>query len=323
VIPCFNVARHIRDVITSLPPFVDVIVAVNDASSDETDEILSGIDDERLIVLTHSTNGGVGAAVCSGYEAAGQSGAEIIVKMDGDGQMDPKQLPRLIRPLLLGEADYSKGNRFIDVEDLKSMPKTRLLGNAILSFFTKVVSGYWSIFDPTNGYTAIRLPVLERLNLKRLSRRYFFETSMLIELAIEKAHVRDIEMPARYADEQSHIRIMHVGVQFPGQLVRGLLRRFYWRYLVFDFSPGTLGVIFGFPLLIFGIVFGALNWWSSVSTGIPATAGTALLAALPIILGFQLLLMSLILDMQAQPKSPLCEPIMNAEQVDSFLQTGE
>jgi dolichol-phosphate mannosyltransferase len=207
-----------------------------------------------------------------------------------------------------GEADYAKGNRFRDVEALRAMPRLRLVGNGVLSFLTKLVSGYWSIFDPTNAYTAIRGEMLRRLNFANLAKRYFFETSMLIELNIQGAVVRDVDMPARYGDETSSLRVRSVAAQFPGLLVRGLVRRFFWRYMIRDFNALTLCVLAGVPSIIFGVSFGAYHWWRSIATGVPATTGTVILATLPIILGVQFLLVAFVLDMLYQPSHPPASP---------------
>jgi dolichol-phosphate mannosyltransferase len=307
VIPCFNVAAHVEATVRSVPAWVRTIVAVDDGSADATRQVLDGIHDTRLIRISHERNQGVGAAVVTGYRAALRQGAEICVKMDGDGQMSADDLPRLVAPLLLGEADYAKGNRFWMLDALRAMPRIRLIGNGILSFLTKLASGYWSIFDPTNGYTAIREPVLRKLDFRRLHRRYFFETSMLIELNIHRAVIRDVEMPARYGSEPSSLRVGSVMIRFPLLLLRGLTRRFFWRYMIRDFNVLTLSVLTGIPALLFGVTFGGYHWWLSLTTGVPATPGTTILAALPIILGFQCILTALVLDVLYQPVSPIGE----------------
>jgi dolichol-phosphate mannosyltransferase len=305
VIPCYQVERHIEAVVASIPAEVRTIIAVDDGSRDGTAAALARIADPRLVRFSHPANRGVGAAMVSGYRAALQRGADVCVKMDGDGQMQAEHLPRLVEPLLGGAADYGKGNRFRDLEALGRMPRLRLVGNGVLSFLTKLVSGYWSIFDPTNGYTAIRADLLGRLNLERLDSRYFFETSMLIELNIQGAVVQDVEIPARYADEVSSLRIWRELLRFPPRLLHGLGRRFFWRYMIRDFNLLTLCVLAGIPLLLFGAVFGGYHWWRSIATGVPATAGTTILAALPILLGFQAMLTAVMLDVLYQPARPL------------------
>jgi dolichol-phosphate mannosyltransferase len=308
VIPCHDEEDHVAEVVASLPPTVGTIVVVDDGSTDRTAEVLAGLGDPRLRVVRHDRNRGVGAAMKSGYRAALAAGADICVKVDGDGQMAGADVPRLIEPLLRREADYAKGNRFNRLTALARMPRVRLLGNGALSFLTKLVTGYWSIFDPTNGFTAIRGEVLRALDLERLDSGYFFETSMLLELNVLGAVVQDVDLDARYGTEASDLRIGRVLLGFPPRLVSGLWRRFFWKYLIRDFNALTICVLGGVPAVAFGVVFGAIHWMRSIATGVPATAGTTILAALPIILGFQCLLTALVLDALYQPKRPLASP---------------
>lgn len=296
VIPCYRVARHLESLIASIPSRWAHIICVDDASPDDTGLVLARLTDARVTVLRHTVNQGVGGALKTGYAHALAIGADIIVKMDGDGQMAPSDLDTLIAPLLAGVADYAKGNRFVDLRALRRMPTLRLLGNGALSFASKAASGYWNMLDVNNGYTAITRDALERLDLAHVADRYFFETSMLIELYLANARVADVALPARYADEKSSLRISRVLLTFPPMLVRGLARRFYWRYLIEDFGLASLCALAGVPLTLFGIVFGGLRWYMSVQSGVAASSGTVLLAALPIILGFQLLLTTALLD---------------------------
>lgn len=301
VIPCYRVASHIAGVIASIPSHYRTIICVDDASTDDTAAVIERIADSRVTLVRRASNGGVGAAVKAGYREALRRGATICVKMDGDGQMSADDLDEVVAPLLEGEGDYAKGNRFVDVRALERMPRLRLFGNAMLSFLSKLACGYWNMLDVTNGYTAIRTATLKRVDLDKVSDRYFFETSMLIELNIIRATVIDVEMPARYADERSSMKLTRVLATFPALLLRGLLRRFYWRYLIEDFSMVSVCVLAGVPLVAFGIVFGGFRWYESARTGLPATAGTVFVAALPIILGVQLLLAAILLDVQSSP----------------------
>ena len=312
ILPCFNEAPRIAAVLASVPAWVRTVVVVDDASSDTTCEVARSVGDPRVVVEVHPRNRGVGAATCTGYRVAQALGADICVKMDGDGQMAAEDLPALLEPILAGRADYSKGNRFHDLDALDRMPWVRRLGNSVLSFLIKLVSGYWSIFDPTNGYTAIRSDTLRRLRLDQLSEHYFFETSILVELNIRGAVVEDVPMPARYGEETSSLRIGRVIRQFPPLMVRGLCRRLFWRYLVYDFSVVTVCVLGGLPLLLFGAVFGAMRWYRSTVTGVPASAGTTILAALPVMLGVQLLLVATVLDLLLEPKTRRGQPPFKA-----------
>src|SRR3954451_13199625 len=180
VIPCFRVKRYILDVIARIGPEVDAIYVIDDKCPESSGAFVTEqVADARVTVLFHAENQGVGGATLTGMRRAAEQGATVIVKIDGDGQMDPALIDRFVRPILRGEADYTKGNRFNDLDRIRSMPMARLIGNAVLSFVTKVSSGYWDIFDPSNGYVAIHARVLEHLPLEKVSRRYFFEADLL------------------------------------------------------------------------------------------------------------------------------------------------
>jgi glycosyltransferase involved in cell wall biosynthesis len=304
VIPCYRVERHIAEVIAGLPAWVDLIVAVDDKSPDGTARVLAGLRDPRLVIETHAQNRGVGGAMQTGFKIAIARGMDVIVKVDGDGQMDPQHLPALVAPLVAGEADFTKGNRFVDTKALRSMPIVRLVGNAGLGFLVRMASGYWSMFDPVNGYVAIRRDVLTLIQ-RPLPERYFFESGLLIELGILRALVQDVPMPARYGDEQSSLSITRTLFGFPPRLLAGLLRRVLWRYFIYDFAVVSMLLTTGLPLFLFGTIYGALTWFSLGGEGF-ASAGQVMLAAMPIILGFQLLLQALVLDVGGVPKKPLC-----------------
>jgi dolichol-phosphate mannosyltransferase len=303
VIPCYRVERQIAGVIAGLPGWVDFIVAVNDQSPDQTASVLAKIKDPRLCVESHAVNQGVGGAMMTGFRIALAKGAEVIVKVDGDGQMDPQHLPALVAPLVRGEADFTKGNRWADLRALRSMPAIRLIGNTGLGFLVRLSSGYWSMFDPVNGYIAIRRDVLSMIQ-RPLPKRYFFESGLLIELGILRALVQDVPMPARYGDEHSSLSITRTLFGFPPRLAKGLLRRLLWRYFVYDFTVVSLLLLVGLPLFLFGSVFG-LWTWASLGSEAFASAGQVMLAAMPIILGFQLLLQALVLDVSNVPRKPL------------------
>ncbi len=315
VIPCYRVKAHILDVITQIGPEVSLIFAVDDACPDNSgDHIEAQCKDPRLTVLRHEKNKGVGGAVITGYQAALAAGADIVVKVDGDGQMDPALVPVISRPVLEGRADYSKGNRFHSVWNVRQMPAVRLFGNAGLSFLTKISSGYWSIFDPTNGYTAIHSEALKRLEFSNISERYFFESDMLINLGNIRAVVADVPMEARYADEQSHLKISQVLGQFLTKNLRELMKRILYTYFMRDFSLASAQLLIGALLMGFGVIFGGFEWIHSTSTGATASTGTVMIATLPIILGFQLLLGFLGFDMTNEPKQPI-QPVLSLRDV--------
>lgn len=305
VIPAFRVARHIENVIRGLPDFVSDIIVVDDASPDETAQIVGSLADPRIHLLRHERNGGVGAAMMTGYRHALELGAHVVVKMDGDEQMDPAFLVPLIEPILAGEADYTKGSRFFHTRQLRRMPLLRRIGNVGLSFLTKASSGYWDVFDPTNGYTAIHQSALERIEWSNVDRRWFFETSVLIELNLARAVVRDVQIPARYANETSSLSVTNALVRFPRKLLAAFFRRLWLRYFVREFSPVSLFLTTGLPLTAFGFLWGVVHWVRSAKTGMAASTGTVMVAVVPLILGFQLLLQAVSLDIQNAPKMPL------------------
>lgn len=214
-IPCYKVTQHVLGVIQAIGPEVAIIYAVDDACPDGSGRFIEKHNqDPRVRVLFNPENRGVGGAIVTAYKAAIADGVDIVVKIDGDGQMNPALLPQFVRPLLLGEADYTKGNRFFRPESVQSMPPVRLFGNAVLSFMTKLSCGYWNIMDPTNGYTAARSCVLAELPLDKLEQRYFFETDMLFRLNTLRAVVKDIPMDSVYADEESNLQIGKVLPEF-------------------------------------------------------------------------------------------------------------
>lgn len=303
VIPCYKVKAHIKAVIAAIPPHIQSIICVDDACPEESGAYIKRyIKDKRVTVLTHASNKGVGGAMITGYKHAADNGADIIVKIDGDGQMDPALISHFTAPIIAGQADYTKGNRFYRVEDVKTMPAIRLIGNAVLSFMTKLSSGYWTIFDPTNGYTAIRAAMIKDLPLDKLSPRYFFESDMLFRLNTLRAVVQDIPMRATYADEESNLNIKKIIVPFLWGHSKNLLKRLFYNYILRDFSIASIELVLGPALLIWGIAFGLGEWAESEATGQIASAGTVMISALPIIIGSQLTLSFLHYDIQSIPR---------------------
>ncbi len=292
LIPCYKVAQQITHTVRTLPEWVDRIVLINDCSPDETGTILNQLkeEDTRICVLENAVNMGVGGAMKAGFDYAIQSNCQCIVKMDGDGQMDPAFLPNLLEPLIQGDADFSKGNRFNDFKALQQMPILRRAGNLGLSFLIKASSGYWDIFDPTNGYFAINQKVLQKIDLSRLANRYFFESSLLNELYFTGAELKDIPMPAIYGEEVSNLSISKTLFTFPPKLFKALIRRLILKYFIFDFNLTSIYILAGLPMFVFGIVFGIINWIHYASIDVQAPLGTVMLSVLPFILGFQMLL---------------------------------
>jgi len=302
VIPAYKVVKHIKDVVSSVPESVAFVIVVDDACPEGSGNEARAAGRENLTVVTHEQNQGVGGAVITGYRKALELGADIIIKMDGDGQMDPAYLPALIEPIVKGEADYTKGNRFRDFDKLRDMPIQRLLANSVFSFCVKAASGYWDVVDPVNGYTAIHRNALERLDLDRIARRFFFESDMLINLNIAGAVVLDVPIPARYGEEKSTIAAWKLPLDFSARLLKGLGRRVLLRYFIYDFNMASVYLLLGIPLFLFGVIFGAVKWADSFYTGMPTPLGTIMLAALPIILGLEMLLQAINIDINSVPR---------------------
>ena len=306
VIPSYKVRTHVLNVIARIPSLVQRIYVVDDKCPQHSGHsVEEQCTDSRVRVIFHEENQGVGGAVRTGYRAALEEGMDIVVKVDGDGQMDPALIPHFTRPIERGKADYTKGNRFYRPESLKGMPPIRLFGNAALSFINKLSTGYWSIMDPTNGYTAIHTAVLRELPLHKLEQRYFFETDMLYHLNTIRAVVHDVPMDAVYADEESSLKVSKVLPEFMVKHVNRFLKRYVYVYLLRDFNLGSVYSLFGFALCVLGLGFGISQWVHSAVTGQPATSGTVMLAALPVLVGIQLLIAFLHHDVSHVPTEPL------------------
>jgi len=306
VIPSYRVKRHILSVIAGIGSEVGSIYVVDDACPDGSGDYVSEhCKDPRVTVIKHEKNLGVGGAVMTGYQAAIAAGAEVIVKVDGDGQMDARLIPNFIVPILAGEADYTKGNRFFDLEQLRSMPPMRLFGNAVLSLMNKVSSGYWDIFDPTNGFTAIHADAARHLPMSKISRRYFFETDMLFRLNTLHAVVVDVPMDAVYGDEESNLKISRIVTEFVAKHVRNFFKRVFYNYYLRNMSLASIELPLGTGLLAFGAIYGSTRWLESAQMGTTTPAGTVMVAALPVLMGVQLILAFLAYDIASVPRRPI------------------
>jgi dolichol-phosphate mannosyltransferase len=307
VIPCYRVAASIGRVLAEVGPEVWRIYCVDDASPDETSEAISTAAraDPRVRLVRRAENGGVGAAVLDGFQAALADGATVMVKVDGDGQMNPTFVPDFVAPILAGEADYVKGNRFYSLQGVARMPTVRLIGNAGLSFFAKLSTGYWDVFDPTNGYVAIHAEVARLLPFDRIHRRYFFESDLLFRLATLRARVVELPIETVYRDETSHLSEMRSLLTFPFLHWRNFLKRLFYNYILRNFSMASINLIAGLCAMVFGTVYGAIHWLHSLRTGEVASAGTVMLSALPLLIGVQLLLNFLSHDIALIPKTAI------------------
>ncbi len=304
VVPAYKVTEQIGDVVSSIHKLdsVNHIIVVDDKCPYFSGKEAEKLNLEKLIVIYHDKNKGVGGSVITGYIKAMELNCDIIIKIDGDDQMESRYIPDFIEPLVKGDADYTKGNRFKNLQALKAMPGIRLLGNSLLSFLVKAASGYWNIMDPTNGYTAIHRHVLEKINFNKIDKRYFFESDMLINLNIVNAVVKDIDIPSKYGQEKSSIRIMQVLFQFPFKLLKGLSKRIFLKYFIYDFNMASVYILIGLPVFVISIVFGIVEWIDSIASGISKSPGTIMLVALPIIVSFQMLIQALQIDINSVPR---------------------
>ena len=325
VVPCYRCRAQVLRVLARIGPEVWRIYVVDDACPEGTGAwVTDQVRDSRVRVLRHERNQGVGAATVTGYRAAWAEGAQIvvqgvggavltgyreavadgadvIVKIDGDGQMDPALIPRFLEPIIQGRADYAKGNRFFTLRSLNGMPRMRLLGNAALSFLAKLSTGYWSLFDVTNGYTALHARLLPYLELERVSNRYFFETDMLFRLGTLRACVVDVPMDAVYADERSNLRVSRVLPEFAAKHAVNLCKRLAYNYFLRDMNVASLELVAGLGLLSFGVVFGASTWAQAIGSNTPTPLGTIMLSALTTLVGLQMLLAFIGHDVAQQP----------------------
>ena len=323
VIPCYRAARHVLDVIRRIGPEVSAIYVVDDRCPEATgDMVEQQCTDPRVKVLRNPVNLGVGGAVMRGYREALADQMDVLVKIDGDGQMDPRLLPRFVAPILTKQADYVKGNRFYDLSHIRRMPAVRLFGNAVLSFMAKLSTGYWSTFDPANGYTALSAPVAAHLPLDRISRRYFFETDMLFRLNTLRAVVLDMPMHAVYGDEQSSLRVARVLPEFLWKHAVNFGKRIFYNYFLRDMSVASLELLAGLSLLASGTVFGGYQWARAIVSGTPTPLGTIMLAVLPILVGVQLLLAFLAYDIANVPRRPISDDLWMDEDEETPQNSG-
>ncbi len=298
VIPAYRVSNEILNVIYSLGIEVTLIIVIDDGCPEKSGSIvLQNIKDPRVEVLFHNQNFGVGAAMKTGYRRALEKGADIIIKVDGDGQMDGKSISKLIEPIELGVAGYSKANRFYNIESLREMPKFRIIGNLVLSFFAKLSTGYWKIFDPNNGFTAINSKSLKSLHLDKLDSGFFFESDMLFRLGLEEVIVVDVNIPAKYGSETSNLKIFKVFFEFPIKHTRNFIKRITYSYFLRDFNLASLQLVLGSFLLSLGFTVGAINWINGLFVNEPTSPGTLILVAISVLSGIQLIIAFFSFDM--------------------------
>lgn len=307
IIPAYKVSKYLIGLVECLNNMGYKIYVVDDDCPENSGKLVKKTfsNNGNIEVIFHKENQGVGGAVLTGYSRAIADGASILVKLDGDGQMDPRLIPRLIKPIEMGLADYVKGNRFYNLEKIRQMPAKRIFGNAALSFITKLSSGYWNIYDPTNGFTAIDCSVARNLPFDKISKRYFFESDLLFRLNTIRAVVQDMPMDAHYADEKSNMRIGKIIPEFIYKNIRNFLKRIFYNYYLRDMSIGSLMLPLGVVMFLWGVIFGMLKWQLATITGLNTPVGTVMISVLPIVLGMQFILAFLNEDISSVPKYPV------------------
>lgn len=306
VIPSYKVREYVSGVIERIGEEVQRIYVVDDKCPQQSGQyVQETCKDPRITVLFNENNQGVGGAMIAGYQRAIHDGADIVVKVDGDGQMDPAFIPILVRPIVEGRADYCKGNRFFRLDSLKSMPPIRVFGNAVLSFMAKLSTGYWQLFDPTNGYTAIHGKVLAELPLDKIAKRYFFETDMLFRLNTLSCVVVEVPMKAIYGECPSSLVVQQVIPEFVWRHIINFFKRLFYNYYLRNFSFFSVELLVGVPMLLWGIIYGVSMWYWYAAHNMFAPTGVIMFAVLPLLLGMQLVLSFLNWDTRNVPTAPL------------------
>jgi glycosyltransferase involved in cell wall biosynthesis len=299
VVPAYNEERLIAETITGIPPFVDRIYVVDDASSDGTAETARALRDPQVEVIVHERNQGVGAAIVTGYKRAIEERMDVTCVMAGDNQMDPEELEALALPVARGEVDYHKANRLFTGQAWQLIPRTRYLGNAILSLLTKIASGYWHVADSQAGYTAIALPILQLLDLDRVYKRYGFPNDLLVHLNVWNARVRDFpSRPIYGVGERSGIRLRKVVPTISWLLLKGFFWRMKEKYVIRDFHPLVFFYVLGFVMGLLGLALGITEIVLR-ALGNQITAATVVLVALLLIFGSQFTLFAMWFDMES------------------------
>jgi glycosyltransferase involved in cell wall biosynthesis len=298
VVPAYNEDALIGSTVEGIPAFVDSIIVVDDGSKDATAARAQNAD-QRVEIISHEKNQGVGAAIVTGYKRAIANGVDVTAVMAADGQMDPDDLETLVRAVALGETDYAKANRLFTGQAWQLIPRTRYLGNAALSFLTKIASGYWHVADSQSGYTAVNLETLKLLDLDRVYRRYGFPNDLLVHLNVFNRRVRDYpSRPIYGVGERSGIRLRHVVPKISWLLLKGFFWRMGQKYVIRDFHPLILFYTLGGLLFGFGIALGIAEVILRF-LGNPITSATIVLVALLVISGLQLLLFAMWFDMES------------------------
>jgi len=302
VLPCFNSIDTACFIAKECINYVDHVICVDDNCKYGTGrKIEKFVKDEKLTVLYHRVNKGVGGATKTGIKYALEKGADIIIKIDSDGQMLPELIPKLLKPILNGSAEFTKGNRFKEVDILTKMPKVRLLGNIGLSFLTKLSTGYWELFDPTNGFLAIHRDVFNKISLNKTDNRYFFETDLLFRCSLSDIVIHEVTMSAIYKNEKSGLKPF---AQIFNFLIRHIIiffKRILYQYFLLDFNPGSLSIIISFSLGLISISMGIFYFVKGTITNQQTEFGIQILFLLLTIISSQFFINFIYYDSSQKP----------------------
>ena len=312
VIPCYRVKDYVLNVISSIPNYVSKIICVDDKCPENSGKFIKEqCKDNRVLVLFNKKNLGVGGATLKGFQEADRLNSDVILKIDGDGQMDANLISKFVQPILENKADYTKGNRFTNYENLLKMPILRLIGNIILTFLTKLSSGYWNIFDPTNGFICIHRNVFNLLAHEKINHRFFFESDMLFRLYLIKAKILDIPIKTIYNESKSNLVIYKVIIPFLFGNIKNFLKRIIIEYFMINFNYIGICLLSSFFFIITGFYIGAKNLALSSETGIPTISGTIGVTIILILIGFQLFINFINYDIKNYPKETIKDKSLN------------
>jgi glycosyltransferase involved in cell wall biosynthesis len=299
VVPAFDEERLVAETVRGIPAFVDRVYVVDDGSRDRTAAVIVDLADPRVLLIRHDRNLGVGAAITTGYQQALAEQVDVTCVMAADNQMDPSELEALVAPVARGEVEYAKANRLVSGEAWTVIPRTRYLGNAVLSLLTKIASGYWHVADSQAGYTALSLAALRRLDLDRLYPRYGFPNDLLVHLNVQNARVRDVpSRPIYDVGEQSGIRLRSVVPRISWLLFKAFWWRMGQKYVIRDFHPLVFFYAFGALMLAAGFLLGLLELVLRIA-GNAITPASIVLVAVLLIAGLQMTLFAMWFDMEA------------------------
>lgn len=306
IIPTYKAKKQILDVLRKMPNSVKEIIIVDDACPEKTGNyVVNSYQDSRIKVVYHDENKGVGGAMVTGYREALKGTQDYFIKIDSDGQMNPEEIDRFIKPLSEEKSDYTKGNRFYSLEMLNGMPSIRIFGNALLSFVSKASSGYWDIMDPTNGYTAIHRKVLQRIPLNKLSNRYFFESDMLFRLNLCRAKVTDIPLHSTYGDEESNLKIREILLSFTKNHISRIYKRLFYNYILRDFNAGSFFLLASLLTISGGLFYGGYHWIGNLGSGQETPTGAIVITSILLITGFNFLINFFNYDTSNKPSEPI------------------